>query len=399
MQGSPGSAPWSTPTKLLVAAVGIVLVGALLVRFHAVIPPLIVAGILSYLVLPVIRWVHQRARLSWALTTNLFFLLLVLQLFAGLAAAGLAALQQLEGLFLTVEGFLFSLPQQVEALARQKLLLGPLEIDLARYDLTPLVNQLLTSVQPLLGRISGLLTSLATGAIELVAQLVLVLAVSYFLTMDSERLHAAWSRLSVPGAEEDMRRLRLALGRIWHAFLRGQLLVVLVTGVLMGLLMTALGVRFSLGLGVLGGLSKFVPIIGPFTAGAVAALVTLFQPSHWLGLSPVSHAALVVLAIVVLDQSIDYLLLPRIMGSSLNLHPVLVIVGAIVGASLAGVIGLLLSAPATATLLLLARYAYRKLVDLSPWDPPIDASAPLPSLPRWWPRLRRGLASRPRPKA
>ncbi len=399
MQASPGSAPWSTPTKLLVATLGIVLVGALLVRFHAVIPPLVVAGILSYLVLPIIRWVHQRARLSWALATNLFFLLLILQLFAGLAAAGLAALQQLQGLFLIIEGFLFSLPQQMSTLAQQKLVLGPLEIDLARYDLTPLVDQVLAALQPLLGRISGLLTSLATGALELLAQLVLVLAVSYFLTLDFERLQAAWSRLSVPGADEDLRRLREALGRIWHAFLRGQLLVVLITGVLMGSLMTALGVRFSLGLGLLGGLSKFVPIIGPTTAGAVAALVTLFQPSHWMGLSPLSHAIVVILAIIVLDQSIDYLLLPRIMGSSLNLHPVLVIVGAIVGASLAGVIGLLLSAPATATLLLLARYAYRKLVDLSPWDPPIDAAAPQPSPPPWWLRLRQRLARRPRPRA
>ncbi len=422
MHGGPASAPWSTPTKLLVAAVGVVLIGALLIRFHAVIPPLVVAGILSYLVLPVIRWLHQRARLSWALATNLFFLLQAIQqqnwravedLVRGfqkanfrlrysdipVAAAGLGALQQLQALFFTVEGFLLSLPDQIAALAHQTLVFGPLQIDLARYDLAPLVNQMLAAVQPLLGRISGLLTSLATGAIELLAKLLLVLAVSYFLTLDFERLQGAWERFSVPGAEEDLRRLRQALARIWHAFLRGQLLVVLVTGVLMGSLMTALGVRFSLGLGLLGGLSKFVPIIGPFTAGAVAALVTLFQPSNWLGLTPLSHAIVVILAIIVLDQSIDYLLLPRIMGSSLNLHPVLVIMGAIVGASLAGVIGLLLSAPATATLLLLARYAYRKLVDLSPWDPPIDAAAPQPSPPRWWVHLRRRLPKRTRPRA
>ncbi|MEW6568590.1 MAG: AI-2E family transporter [Chloroflexota bacterium] len=390
MQPDPRSAPWGAPTKLLVTLIGLVLVAALLVRFQAIIPPLVVAGIVTYLVLPIIRWLHLKARLSWALATNLFFLILLLQLIAGLAAAGLAALQQLQGLFLTVEDFLLSLPVQIAALTQQTLALGPLQLDLARYDLTPLVNQLLAAIQPALGRISSLLTSLATGALEVLAKLLLVLAVSYFLTLDHERLRVSWSGLSVPGAEEDLRRLRLALGRIWHSFLRGQLLVVLATGILMGTLMTALGVRFSLGLGLLGGLSKFVPIIGPATAGAVAALVTLFQPSNWYGLSPVSHAILVIIAIVVLDQSIDYLLLPRIMSSSLNLHPVLVIVGAIVGASLAGVIGLLLSAPATATLLLLGRFAYRKLVDLSPWDPPIDAPPPRPAA-RWWLRLLRRL--------
>jgi predicted PurR-regulated permease PerM len=123
----------------------------------------------------------------------------------------------------------------------------------------------------------------------------------------------------------------------------------------------------------------------------VAALVALFQPSNWFGISPLAHGVLVVVAIVVLDQTIDYVLLPRIMGSSLNLHPVLILIGAIVGASLAGIIGLLLSAPATATLLLLLRYAYRKLVDLSPWDPPIDAApAPRP-MPRAWEWLRNRL--------
>jgi predicted PurR-regulated permease PerM len=140
---------------------------------------------------------------------------------------------------------------------------------------------------------------------------------------------------------------------------------------------------------VLFGFSKFVPILGPFTAGSVAALVALFQPSNWFGLTPLGHAIVVVVCVIILDQGIDYLLLPRIMGSSLNLHPVIIIIGAIVGASLAGVIGLLLSAPATATLLLLSRYVYRKLVDLSPWEPPIDA-APPPRPVRWpWLRLAR----------
>lgn len=378
MEVKRGSEPWGTATKLLVALIALILIGALLVRFQSIIPPLVVAGIVTYLMLPIVRWLHLRARVSWSLATNLFYLILLIQLIAALAAAGLAVVQQLQGLFLTVQDFLLSLPEQITTLSRQTFLIGPWHIDLAKYDLTPLVDQILATVQPVLGRVSGLLTTLATGAVETLAKIVLVLAVSYFLTLDFERLRTSWSGLSVPGAEEDLSRLRVALTRIWHSFLRGQLLIVLVTGVLMAALMTALGVRFSLGLGLLGGLSKFVPIIGPTTAGAIAALVALFQPSNWFGLSPLSHAVLIVIGIVVLDQAIDNILLPRIMGSSLNLHPVLIILGAIVGASLAGVIGLLLSAPATATLVLLGRFTYRKLVDLSPWDPPIDAAPPRP---------------------
>jgi predicted PurR-regulated permease PerM len=385
----PASPRWGTTTKLLVSLTGLVLVGALLVRFRGIFPPLVVAAILTYLVLPIVSWIHRRAGLSWAFSTNVFFLALLLELIAGLAAAGLAGIQQLQGLFLTVQDFLISLPDQIAALSRQPLLLGPFVIDLSSLDLTPWVDQALASIQPLLGRVSGLLTFLATGAISLLAHLVLVLAVSYFLTLDYRRIRTGWARLSVPGAEEDLRRLQQALARIWHSFLRGQLLVVVTTGILIGSMMAVLGVRYSLALGVLFGIAKFVPIIGPFSAGVVAALVALFQPTNWLGFSPLGHAIVVVITVVILDQGIDYLLLPRIMGSSLNLHPVLVIVGAIVGASLAGVIGLLLSAPATATLLLLTRYAYRKLVDLSPWDPPIDAAPPA-RLIRWpWRRRAR----------
>ncbi len=390
----PVSPRWGTTTKLLISLTALVLVGALLVRFRGIIPPLVLAGILTYLVLPIVNWLHRRAGLSWAFSTNIFFLALLLQLLAGLAAAGLAAIQQLQGLFFTIQSFLIGLPDQIAELSRAPLLLGPFTVDLSALDLSPWVDQALASIQPLLGRVSGLLTVLATGAISLLAHLLLVLAVSYFLTLDYSRIRAGWARLSVPGAEEDLRRLQQALARIWQSFLRGQLLIVLTTGVLIGSMMAVLGVRYSLALGVLFGIAKFVPIIGPFSAGVVAALVALFQPSNWFGITPFGHGVLVVITVIVLDQSIDYILLPRIMGSSLNLHPVLIIVGAIVGASLGGVIGLLLSAPATATLLLLTRYTYRKLVDLSPWDPPIDAAPPIRPLRLPWPRRarRRGKA-------
>ena len=395
MTVGPGpSRPWGTTTKLVVALIGIMIVGALLIRFQAIIPSLVLAGIVTYLFLPIVQWLHVKAHVSWAMATNLLYLALVLQLAAGLTAAGLGVVQQLQALFTTVQSFLTSLPSQIASLSQQTIVIGRWSLDLAQFDLAPLVDQGLAAVQPVLGRMSGLLTSLATGAVETLAKLVLVLALAYFLTHDYERISSSWASLTIPGTEEDLGRLRNALGRIWHSFLRGQLIIVVLTGALTGLLMTVLGVRFSLGLGLLGGLAKFVPILGPLSAGAVAALVALFQPGNWFGLSPLWHAVLIILCVVILDQSIDYLLIPRIMGSSLNLHPVLILLGAIVGATLAGVIGLLLSAPSTATLLLLGRYAYRKLVDLSPWDPPIDAAP----APRAWPRTWQWLQRHRRPR-
>ncbi len=225
-------------------------------------------------------------------------------------------------------------------------------------------------------------------ALESVAKVVFVLAVAYFLTLDFNRIQSAWHSFSIPGYEYDLRRLRRGLARIWDSFLRGQVIIVLISGLLTSVILAGLGVRFSIGLGVIAGLAKFVPIVGPVVAGALAAVVALFQIGNWLGVSPMTHTVIVVVALIVINHAIDYLLLPRIMGNSLDLNPIVIIVGAIVGASLAGVIGLLLSAPSVASLVLLTRYAFRKMVDQSPWDPAIDAvpeqrNGPFEWLMRW----------------
>jgi predicted PurR-regulated permease PerM len=366
------SPKWNSSVKMLVALSGLVLIGALLARFHTFLPSLVLAGIVAFLVVPVVRTLHRRLKVPWWLAANLCFIILILLLVAASTATGFAVVQQLQALFLTVQNFLADLPDILESISQQTYVLGPWELDFSQFDLAPLAEQLLAAVQPVLGQLSTILASLATGAIEWVVRMIFILAVSYFLTVDYNRIRAAVINISIPGFTEDLRRLLSALLRIWNAFLRGQLLIVATTGILTWIVFTVLGVRFSIGLGVLGGIAKFVPIIGPTSAGAVGGLVALFQPSNWLGLTPLGHALLVVACIIILDQSIDYLIVPRIMGTSLNLHPVVILIGLLIGASLAGILGLLLAAPFMATLLLLGRYTFRKIVDLDPWDPPID---------------------------
>jgi len=363
---------WSSSVKMLVSLIGIVLIGVLLARFQSFIPSLVLAGIVTFLVVPVVRTLHIRFKVPWGLVANVCFLILVLLLVTASTVTGFAVVQQLQALFLTIQNSLADLPNILETLSQQTYVLGPWELDFSQFDLVPFAEQLLAAVQPVFGQLSAILASLATGAVEWIIKLVFVLAVSYFLTVDYNRIRAAVINTSIPGFTDDFRRLRIALLGIWNAFLRGQLLIVVSTGFLTWIVFTVLGVRFSIGLGVLGGLAKFVPIVGPTTAGAIGALVALFQPSNWFGLTPLGHALLIVASITLLDQSIDYLLVPRIMGASLNLHPVIILIGLLIGASFAGILGLLLAAPFMATLLLLGRYVYRKIVDLDPWDPPID---------------------------
>lgn len=381
---------WGGTVKALVALTGLVLLAALLVRFQAIVPLLVLAGILSYLSLPFVRALHHRARLSWPAATNIIFVYWLVLLILAFTAAGVAVVQQVQALLLALQGVLEGMPAQLEALSRQTFVLGPWTFTPTTTEIIPIVERALGAIEPIFGRASGVVAGAAGRALESLASLVFVLAVSYFLTLDSDRIRSRWGGITIPRYEYDLNRLRQALSGIWHAFLRGQLLIVLIMGTLMTLLMALLGVRFAIGLGVLMGLAKFVPIVGPFTAGTAAAIVAVFQAANPFGVTPLAFAVIVIVCTTLLDQLVDYLLVPRLLGTVLNLHPVLVLIGAIVGATLAGVIGLLLSAPATATLLLLTRYAYRKLVDLSPWEPPIDSLRPWvpPALPRGWFRRR-----------
>ncbi len=386
------SPKWGVTTKALVALAVMMIVAGMLVRFQHVIPILVLAPILTIIVVPVVQFMCVRLKMPWGLAATIAMLLFVLLLIGASTVLGFAIVQQLQALFLIVQQFLLDLPAQLEHLSQFTYQLGPWVLDFTQFDLAAVGEQVIATIQPLLREVSSLITFLATGVIESLTRIILVLAIAFFLIFDYRRIRAVLKNISIPGYKQDIQRLQRELLRIWQAFMRGQLLIVTITGFLTYLLMQILGVRFPIGLGVLGGIAKFIPIVGPVTAGFIAALVGLFQPSNWFGFVPLAYATLIVVCVVILDQSIDIFLVPRIMGTTLNLHPALILVGLVIGASLAGVIGLLLSAPTIASFLLLGRYLYRKMSDLSPWDPPIDVLAERtpedPILPRIWKAIK-----------
>jgi predicted PurR-regulated permease PerM len=126
----------------------------------------------------------------------------------------------------------------------------------------------------------------AGGAIEILAKLVFVIAAAYFFVLDQPIFTNTWKRPALPGFQYDWDRLRGA-DRIWAASFEadrpGLVIAVVVT---IGL--SILGVSNAVVLGLVAGLLEFIPILGPFIAGAIAALVAFFQGSNWWGRLPPS---------------------------------------------------------------------------------------------------------------
>ncbi len=369
----PGTSPrWPNSLKIVVGLTYLAVVAGLLIRFRHLIGPLLLALMLAYLFHPLARALSTRLHLPWRLTVGLLYLFLVAGLIGLLIWGGTTLFGQLQSLIAFLDRVLRGLPAWAADYATRTVPIGPFEIDLSQLDLPAISNQLLTSAQTVLGRLGGLVGVLAGSLLSLLGWTAFVLLISYFILAESGGLRDRMLHVEIPGYHADVQRLGQELNRIWNAFLRGQVLLVLLTILPYGLVMTVLGVRFALPLALMAGLSKFVPYVGPGLTYTTTALVAFFQGSNHWGAPPLTFALLALAGGVLADQIFDNLVAPRVLGRVLGVHPAGILVAAIVAANLFGVIGLLIAAPGLATLKLFSTYAFRKLFDQDPW-PAVEA--------------------------
>ncbi|MCP6720170.1 MAG: AI-2E family transporter [Patescibacteria group bacterium] len=122
--------------------------------------------------------------------------------------------------------------------------------------------------------------------------------------------------------------------RHWFA---AQLGLSLVVGVVVSVGLWLLGVRYAIVLGVIAAILELVPVIGPVVAGAIASLVA-FSASLSLGLYVLGFSFLV-------QQLENHVLIPVLMGKTMNVHPVIVIISLLTGAQVAGLVGVILAVP------------------------------------------------------
>jgi predicted PurR-regulated permease PerM len=394
---SPPTSPrWGATTKLVVGLTLIAAISALVIQFRTIIGPLLLALILSYLLHPVAEFGRRVTHLSWRASVNIIFLIVILLFLGSITATGVTVFQQVQSLINFIGSEVTDLPSLVEDISHWKFQLGPFELSLEQYDLGALANQLLSAIQPVLGRVGGVFGSLATGAAAVVGWGFFIILIAYFILGDANQIQI---RLDLPGYEQDLGRLRDELRKVWNSYLRGQLILFTLVAFSYSILMGILGVRFAIGIAVLSGLARFVPYVGTWSVAIVTFLAAFFQTTNYFNLVAWQYALLVLAAAFVLDFFFDNVISPRLMGDTLGVHPAAVLIAAIVAANLIGIIGLLLAAPVLATLQLALRYVTRKLFDLDPW-PAGDLNAMARSEPvterlsrflqlmgRWWRRI------------
>jgi predicted PurR-regulated permease PerM len=385
----PYSPLWNATTKLIIGLTVVALSSYLFLRFLNIVGPLMLTFILAYLIYPMVGKISQALHISWRLATNIIYLLVVVVLVALIAWGGLTVVEQMQSLIRFLQTAILDLPEFIENFIDQPIVIGPFTFrpDLLNLDVNTVGEQVLGAVQPILSGAGTVLGSFASSAASFVGWLFFILLLSYFIVGESTGLPNRLFNLRIPGYAEDLQRLGGELSRIWNAFLRGQLIIVVLTIVIYFFLLGTLGLKFFFGLALLAGLARFVPYVGPAVAWTSYGLVAFFQGTTLFGVSPLVYVAIVVGLAWLVDMILDNFLVPRIMSQALRVHPAAVLVSAVIAVNLLGIVGVVLAAPVLATMKLILDYTFNKLFDLNPWER-MDVMPPPAQLPPFIPNMQ-----------
>ncbi|MDP6539744.1 MAG: AI-2E family transporter [Planctomycetota bacterium] len=172
---------------------------------------------------------------------------------------------------------------------------------------------------------------------------------TYFLLFELERIHRFVQQYLPRRERARLVRVSGQIGEVLANFFRGRLLVCLIKGLLLSTGLALLGVDYALLLGLCGGFMALIPFVGPLVAGVAAFFLAL------LGHDLVG-ALWRVLAVFCIAELVEgYVLIPKILGDSLGLHPVVVLAAVFVGGAALGMLGFLLALPIAATAIILVR--------------------------------------------
>ncbi len=198
--------------------------------------------------------------------------------------------------------------------------------------------------------LNGILSS-AAGLVNVAVLVVLVPVITFYLLMDWDRMVVEVDKLLPREHAPAIRALIGEIDKTLAAFIRGQGTVVLILGVYYGVALMLVGLQFGLVVGAIAGLISFIPYIGALVGGALALGLALFQ--FWGDWVWVGAVAAIFMAGQFLEGNI---LTPKLVGSSVGLHPVWLIFSLSVFGSLFGFVGMLVAVPLAASIGVLVRF-------------------------------------------
>ncbi|MDO8471945.1 MAG: AI-2E family transporter [bacterium] len=214
-----------------------------------------------------------------------------------------------------------------------------------------LVADLSSSLQQFSGTLANLSGNLITATFSVFGGIFTILSIfvlTFYLLLEEQAVRQFVDNVVAPNYKQQAGVLLKKIGDKMGAWVRGQLLLMLVIGILYLILLLALGIQAPLPLALWGGLTEVIPYLGPILGGAAALVVALITGTPL-------QALLVVVGIIVIQQLENQFLVPKIMQRAVGLSPVVVILALLIGSKIFGIVGGLLAIPVAAIVALLAK--------------------------------------------
>lgn len=350
---------WGRSVRYVVFGLAILLLALMVWIIHRVLEPLIIAAFIAYLINPVVNYLIKYRRMTRRGAVNLAYfvtLAVLIALPATLARLFLDEYQEVVADTGNIVNQVIFWLMEPHILSGISLDFSQLADQLTQFR-TTFLNSLPTRAITLLGR-----TSL--GAIYV---LVILVAVYYF-SSEWPRLRAGFIGSFPDPYQQELNELYQRLRLIWVSYLRGQLTLMIITGVAFTIAWMLIGLPGALVLGVLTGLLTLIPDVGPFIAAVLAFIVALLEGSNlWPQLAHGWVALIVLVVYLILISLKNFWIRPVITGRSVHMHEALVLISVLLATVLWGILGALLVVPVLASVVVIGDYLRRRILGMTPF--------------------------------
>ncbi|MBN1992843.1 MAG: AI-2E family transporter [Anaerolineae bacterium] len=410
------STEWNKTTKHIVA-VGMALFGLYLLYLSAPVLKIFgIAALVAFLLMPVVTFLHKRLKIPRVLATLLSYLvLIVVILLAPLVMlppvidgfnviAGINYQALTENLFRWTEETLVTLSQVQTSILGFSIDLSSVvkpalealrNTSLTKVMVLPSYENIFTSVRPALSLTLGVATNLAGSVVTGALALILILVYSIYFSLDANKLGPRFLRVVPEAYRPEIATLLNRLSVTWRAYFRGQIILMFTVGTITLIGNSALGLPGAFSLAVIAGLLELIPNFGPFIAVVPAIVVALLQGSAYWEVNNFIFALMVIGFYILVQQVENNFIVPRVLGGAVKLHPLVIMGGVVVGATVAGIAGALLAAPVIASGKEIMSYLYAKILGQDPFPPTQEApneesilwQERLQGLWAWWRRF------------
>jgi predicted PurR-regulated permease PerM len=368
-----------TLARWLLVVLAIYAVGWLLISALPSLTPFIIGLVLAYLLLPIVnRLARKMPRWLAILTVYAGAIVLIVVSIAYIAPIVADQIEQLVSNFDNLVARLQTMGQELFRQYQSSVpasIRGPVE-EGVRNAVRSLQGNITTFLQSIGTFILGWILQIVNTVTFLVGFLIIPIWLFYILN-DVQKGSAFIDRLLHPRIRADFWNIWGIINRIFSDYIRGQLLLGVAVGAMVGLFLLILRLfgfevgNYILLLAIIAGITELIPIIGPII-GAIPGVIIGFTVSPATGLA-------VLLVYILVQQLENNFLVPRIIGESVGIHPAILTVVLIAMGQVFGLLGVVLAAPLSAIARDLFIYIYRRI------DGDMPASARLaierPALP------------------